>query len=253
MERLYNVLSSWLRASLCQSKVALDKSLIDTLRHNRLAKIIRVSLTLLTVMLLMCIPCVAAADALRVPTQHNDNYRTGANLNETILSPSTVNGTSFGKLFTLSVDGAVYAQPLYQGGLYFPATGQTHNVVFVATMHNGVYAFDADTGQTLWYSWLGLSCPSDGIYCTISPEVGILSTPVIDIGTNTIYVVTKNSNPISYWLHALDTRTGSEKFNGPDHILGGFAYLVNQRPALLLSDNVVYIAFGLQEGDMPHD
>src|SRR5215813_7551714 len=93
---------------------------------------------------------VSSADAASVLTQHNDNYRTGANLNETILTPSNVS-RNFGKLFSLYVDGKIYAQPLYVPQVFIPVIGDFHNVVYVATMHNSVYAFDADNGLILWH------------------------------------------------------------------------------------------------------
>jgi outer membrane protein assembly factor BamB len=135
-----------------------------------------------------------------VLTQHNDNSRTGANLNETSLNTSNVNVSTFGKLFSMPVDGFVFAQPLYMPGV------GTHNVLFVATAHDSVYAFDADTGAQLWKKSLGTPVPSSVINTpAIQVEVGIISTPVIDPSTNTLYVVPKtyeNSVQI-YRLHAL--------------------------------------------------
>jgi outer membrane protein assembly factor BamB len=135
-----------------------------------------------------------------VLTQHNDNSRTGANLNETSLNTSNVNVSTFGKLFSMPVDGFVFAQPLYMPGV------GTHNVLFVATAHDSVYAFDADTGAQLWKKSLGTPVPSSVINTpNIQVEVGIISTPVIDPSTNTLYVVPKtyeNSVQI-YRLHAL--------------------------------------------------
>jgi hypothetical protein len=134
--------------------------------------------------------CPVALAAVNVTTQHNDNSRTGANLNETILTPANVNEAQFGKLFTLPVDGDIYAQPLYLSGVAIGGT--QHNVVFVATEHDSVFAFDADAlGPPLWTaSFLGpnvTSVPSKGFVgnplgnIDITPEVGITGTPVIDL------------------------------------------------------------------------
>src|SRR5438105_161644 len=138
--------------------------------------------------------------AASVLTWHNDVARTGLDANETILTPANVNSGSFGKLFSYPVDGYVFAQPLYVSGLAIPGQG-THNVVFVATEHNSVYAFDADSNPgvnsgLLWHVNLGTSAvtPNNdfgnryGPYHDIDPEVGITSTPVIDLASGTMYV-----------------------------------------------------------------
>src|SRR5580700_4563545 len=124
-----------------------------------------------------------------VLTQHNDSSRTGQNLQETALNTSTVNVTNFGKLFSLPVSGNIFAQPLYVPMLTIG--GVTHNVVYVATAENNVYAFDADSGNTnpLWTVNLGTPVPSQDIcvtdpsecpYTDVIPVIGILATPVID-------------------------------------------------------------------------
>lgn len=220
---------------------------------------------------------------LSVLTQHNDNSRSGQNLNETYLNTSNVNVSSFGKLFSLSVDGYLYAQPLYVPNLTIQ--GQTHNVVYVATEHNSVYAFDADdpsASTPLWHvdqTTLGTPVPSQDIcqiqvpdgcagqpFADVGPEIGITSTPVIDPSTDTIYVVskTKTTNTCSnlpycnyhFFLHALDLLTGSEKFAGPVEITipssspVPFTPLAQlQRPGLLLLNGAVYVAFG-SAGDL---
>lgn len=176
-----------------------------------------------------------------VYTQRYDNARSGANTNETLLTPSNVNVDQFGKLFSLPVDGQVYAQPLYVKNVSIPNRG-THNVVYVATQNDSVYAFDADGQSTtpLWQtSFLNSAAgvttvPCADVYgtgigaCEISPEIGITSTPVIDPSTGTLYVTAKTREPLGsnscsnngmynycYRLHALDITTGAEKFGGP--------------------------------------
>ena len=205
-------------------------------------------------------PAVAQINVLTV---NYDNARTNANLNETVLSTLNVNPAQFGKLFSLPVTGYISAQPLYLQGVAIPNHG-THNVVYVATMHNDVYAFDADKeGPALWHVNLGPTVP--GTEYHLDPdynEVGILGTPVIDASRHAIYVVahTKEDAGNYYRLHALDTRTGSEKFGGPaliqatapgtwslDSHNGQIAFAGDQhlqRPGLLLLNNVIYIGFG---------
>jgi hypothetical protein len=208
---------------------------------------------------------------VNVTTYHNDNARDGQNLSESLLTPANVNAGQFGRLFVQPVDGYVYAQPLYVSNLQI--AGGTHNVVFVATEHDGVYAFDADNNSgsnagPLWY--LSLINPAAGITtvnsetdfnCSdISPEVGITGTPVIDLSSNTLYVVanTKENGVFFQRLHALDITSGAEKFGGPIAIQasvpgtgagntgGRLAFdplMGNQRPALLLQNGLVYISW----------
>jgi hypothetical protein len=206
------------------------------------------------------------SDAPSVVTQHNDNGRTGANVRETILNTSNVNSDRFGKLFSREVDGYIYAQPLFVPDVSIPQEG-IHNVVYVATEHDSVYAYDADdatASSPLWQVSLGNSVPSSDIspdYRDLTPEIGITSTPVIDISTGLIYVVakTKDESGCHQKLHALDLSTGAEKLGGPveiaasvegsgDGSVGGaisFDPLLQlNRPALLLSGGIVYIAFG---------
>jgi hypothetical protein len=202
-----------------------------------------------------------------VTTHHNNTSRTGQNLSETVLNTSNVNVNTFGKLFSQAVDGQIYAQPLYVPSL--SVDGATRNVVYVATQNNSVYAFDADdpaASPLLWQVNLGTPVPSTDVDPTcadITPQVGITSTPVIDINSQTIYVVakTKNTTDGSYHfkIHALDLITGGEKFGGPTEIIaqvpgtgdesvGGTVPLdpLQQfnRPGLLLLNGVVYTAFG---------
>ena len=166
-----------------------------------------------------------------VLTANYDNNRTNANLGEFVLNKANVNPTQFGKLYTLAVDGDVYAQPLYKRGV--DVAGGARNILFVASMNNSVYAFDADaTSSTaaIWKRNLGVAVDPNLFsqigfnYTDILAQIGILSTPVIDPSTNTLYVVnftltdSGNGNVYAYYLHALDLTTGAEKFNGPVHI-----------------------------------
>lgn len=187
-----------------------------------------------------------------VLTYHNDDARDGAYLEEVTLTPSNVNLSQFGKLISYPVDGQIYGQPLYLPQLNI--NGGTHDVVFVATQNNTVYAFDADAtsgnGATFWQVNFGTprnAYDSAGPW----PVVGILSTPVIDATSNTIYVVSHSGSASpEYWLHALDVTTGKDKVspvgitgsNGSDH-LGSGCY---QRMGLALDPvtNWIYVPFG---------
>jgi hypothetical protein len=192
---------------------------------------------------------VAVTDLAGVFTYHNDLSRDGANTQEYALSPSTVKMASFGKLFSCPVDGAIYTQPLWVAGLNI--SGGTHNVLFVATQHNSLYAFDADANPCVKYWRVNLLDPSHGgtaneasatwndvgnCFGDVYPEVGVTGTPVIDPVTSTLYVVSASeSNPMSsgncsgsvatffHRLHALDLATGNEKFNAPVTIAAAVA------------------------------
>src|ERR1035438_4026129 len=134
------------------------------------------------------------AAAVNVLTQHNDSFRTGANLSEFVLTTSNVNTGQFGKLYSRRLDGQIYAQPLYVHGLAI--SNQTHNIIYVCTEHNSVYAFDADNAaasNALWQVNLGPPVPSADLNnCgDLAPEVGITATPVIDLAGGTIYISAK--------------------------------------------------------------
>jgi hypothetical protein len=201
---------------------------------------------------------------VNVTTYHNDNSRTGQNIQETALTPATVNSSQFGKLFAVTVDGSVYAQPLYLSNVNIG--GGTHNVLYVATQHDSVFAMDADTGAVYWQKSL---IPSGGSTVSssadlgcgdITKEVGITGTPVIDSTTGTLYVVatSKLKGSIYQYLHALDIGTGAEKFAGPVNIQASVAGSAsdgngstvtfnarreNQRAALLLENGHVVISW----------
>lgn len=153
-----------------------------------------------------------------VLTFHNDDARDGAFTEEAALTPSVVNSSQFGKLGSYAVDGQIYAQPLYIPQLTI--AGGTHDVVFVATENNTVFAFDADDMQSspLWTRNLGAASPRNDTE-GISPMIGITSTPVIDITTGTMYVVTTTTSG-PFYLHALDITTGAEKLGGPVQVAG---------------------------------
>ena len=163
-----------------------------------------------------------------VLTYHNDNSRTGQNLNESVLSPANVTQSKFGKLFSYPLDGQVFAQPLYVYKV--PIDGQNHNVIYVATEHDTVYAFDADNkaSSALWsVSFLNSAegvtpIPSSDLDSPINPEIGVTSTPVIDGNSGTLYVLaaTKENGNYVHRLHALDITSGAEKFGGPVVIQG---------------------------------
>lgn len=165
------------------------------------------------------------ATAVDVVTYHNDTGRTGQNLNETVLTPGNVTAAAFGKIAFLAADGKVDAEPLYLSSLKIG--GQSHNVVFAATEHASVYAFDADSGAQLWKVFLlaANETPSDDHGCgQISPEIGVTSTPVIDRGrgpNGVIYLVGMSKDPAGNYhqrLHALDLTSGAELFGGPVEI-----------------------------------
>jgi hypothetical protein len=213
----------------------------------------------------------SAGCGAQMTTSQVDNARTGANLKETVLTPRNVNAQQFGKLFAMKVDGDVYAQPLYVPGVEIPGKGK-HDVVFVATEHDSVYAFDAyGNPQTpLWKVSLltdgASTIPERDVQCFfIRPEVGITSTPVIDLKTGTLYVLARtkdehmfSANGFHQQLHALAITTGVEKFGGPveihasvpgkgDGSSGGMVAFgplrENPRAALLLSKGTVYLSW----------
>ncbi len=209
-----------------------------------------------------------AARASAVLTYHNDNGRTGQNVNETTLTPANVNPARFGKLYSYPVDGYIYAQPLYVPQVIVPGDG-VHNLVIVATQHDTVYAYDADSDSATPVWQASFVDPDAGVTTLSSadvgasdivPEIGITGTPVADLVSNTLYVVaaTKENGAFYHRLHALDLSSGAEKFGGPQIIQadypgkaaessGGVLSFASrfhlQRAALLLSRGKVYVAF----------
>src|SRR5208282_3886108 len=180
----------------------------------------------------LCLALAAApgmATAQDVLTHEYNFYRTGVQSHESQLTPATIGTTTFGRLFSLEVDGAVYAEPLWVGA-YTMADGKSHNVLVVATQHDSVYAFDADGKSPLagYYWHVSLLAPGETSVPSgdtnsddITPEIGITGTPVIDRGAGVVYVVSKSKlvsgNNTTYYqrLHALSLATGVERMHGP--------------------------------------
>jgi outer membrane protein assembly factor BamB len=220
----------------------------------------------------LALSCAAASAQVNILTRSNDTARTGANLNESILTPANVNPTTFGKLFTVPTDGQLYTQPLYVSNL--PIAGGTHNVVYAATMLNSIYAIDADTGASLWTKNYGTPIAPKEVESdqniTWNTGIGILGTPVIDPETNYMYFVTGNEAQVngapaySYNLNAIDITTGDPVLGSPVAISATYstADLVNpivfnakkqnQRPALALGNGSVYITFASHEDSQPY-
>ncbi len=215
-----------------------------------------------------------------VYTYHNDIARDGANLQEYALATSLVNSSTFGKLFSCTVDGAIYAQPLWVANVTI--SGTKHNVVIVATEHDSLYAFDADANPCvqLWDVSLidsnhggtagETSVPSSMVgqgSGDLAPEIGVTGTPVIDPATNTLFVVSKSvvGSTFHQRLHAIDFTTGSEKSGSPVNIAatysgtgdGGTIDTFNlqqeaQRPGLAFVKGVVYIAWASHADNPPY-
>jgi hypothetical protein len=226
---------------------------------------------------------IGVTDLAGVYTYHNDLSRDGVNAQEQALTTANVATATFGKLFSCTADGAIYAQPLWVANLGI--SGGTHNVVLAATVHNTVYAFDADASPCVKYwstsllgngeTWVSSSDVGTG---DISPDIGIIGTPVIDPATNTLYVASKskasgsNCTPATSCfqrLHALSLLDGSEKFGGPVDISSAISVAgtgdgssggnvtfntlrENQRPGLVLSNGVVYVAWASHGDNGPY-
>lgn len=224
----------------------------------------------------LLLPAIIVSAQQAVLTQHNNLSRTGWNDQETILKVTNVKQGLFGKLFTRVVDDQIYAQPLVMSGVSIPSVGM-RNLVFVATVNNSVYAFDADSahvGTAYWQRNLtpansrpplntdvtGGWCPNG--YHDFAGKMGIVGTPVIDPATQTLYVVARsynnNTNIFEQFLHSLDITTGNERTNSPvkitasvsgsgDGNVGGVVSFdpmrQNQRSGLLLLNGIVYITY----------
>jgi hypothetical protein len=216
-----------------------------------------------------CSPQIALSQ-VNIATYQGNNSRTGLNSQEIILTPGNVDPTTFGQLFTYPVDGYVYAQPLYLSNITIPGKGP-HNVIFVATENDSIYAFDADdpTGTNAPYLWKTSCLASSetavpyqdvGTY-DINPIIGITGTPVIDTVNGTLYVVAKSVDAQGNYhqrLHTIDVTTGLDKPGSPQEITatatgtgdGSVNGVItfnplrqNQRPALLFSNGTVYITW----------
>jgi Putative Ig domain len=229
---------------------------------------------------------VGVTNLAGVFTYHNDLSRDGSNPSEYALTTANVTVATFGKLFSCTVDGAIYTQPLWVANLTI--NGARHNVVFVATQHDSLYAFDADASPCvmLWHANLidtnhgGTtgetsvpSGPTDYLvgegFGDITPEVGVTGTPVIDPATNMLFVVSKSvisSGPTFFQrLHAIDLLSGNEKTSSPVTIAGTYpgtgdggttttfvARGQNQRPGLALVNGIVYITWASHEDYPPY-
>ena len=217
--------------------------------------------------------CTAVTAETAVVTYHNDIGRTGQNRSETVLTAANVSSDRFGKLFSHRVDGDVYAQPLYVPKLTIPGKG-IHDVVFVATEGDSVYAFDADNiagsnADALWHVSLidadhgarpgatPVSAATDLACAAIAPQVGITATPAIDSSHAIIYVeaFSKENDALVHRLHALDITNGAEVHGSPAVVTGRVQRKGQNdilfdpsrqldRAGLLLSNGIVYVAYG---------
>ena len=217
------------------------------------------------VLLLLVAASALAVAQVNVFTRSNDNARTGENPLETTLTPANVNATNFGKLFTVHTDGQIYAQPLYVSNLVI--AGGTHNVVFVASMRNTVYAVDGDSGTVLWSQNFGPPIVPQEVETdqniVWSTGLGILSTPVIDPATNYMYFVSgvepTGTHNYGWNLNAIDITTGLPVHGSPVAIAATYqtadlpnplvfnAKIHNPRPGLAMANGNVYITFASHE------
>lgn len=268
-----------LRTQLCDGIIAsiLPVSLSIRRKDTEFVQLLRNLSGVAAALCLAVIPPALAAGRVDVLTQHNDNFRSGANNAERILNTSNVNVDSFGKLFSRQVDGCIYAQPLVAMGV--KVNGHHRDIVYVATEHNSIYAFDAvdpAASTPIWHVNLGPSISSHdfdggpyGTYHDMIPEIGTTGTPVIDRTSQTLYVVAKTKEDGVYHLrlHALDMTTGQERPGSPVEVTatipGTGDGSVNgkltvdpwkqmNRPGLLLLNGVVYVALGAHADFPPY-
>ncbi len=225
------------------------------------------------ILLLLASLSVSRFASGQVTTYHYNNSRTGVTTGETVLTTSNVNTASFGKLFSMYVDAEIYAQPLYVPTVTIPQQG-VHNVLYVATENNSVYAFDANYGKPLWQVNLGppmlytTCCTAGGTTRDMFPQIGITSTPVIDPVAGILYVVAESyENGVTFFrLHALNVGTGQDVLT-PAVIQGSvpgsssdssngtltFSPISQwQRPALLLVNGNIYVGFGSHQDTEPY-
>jgi hypothetical protein len=259
---------------LLLARAAIDarvQHLGDYLMVRRPARRHRASLRLVPGTIPLEVRLLPSSDVL---TYHEDNTRSGWDSNETTLNPINVSPSSFGKLFNMPVDGKVDAQPLYVAGVTIPGQG-VHNVLYVATENDSVYAFDADSGAPLWRVSMLLAgeVPSDPVI-EVEPEIGITATPVIDPTTGTMYLVAMSrsfsgSTTVHHQrIHAISIATGADVVpprsidssiiypgTGP----GGNGSFVafdpmqyKERDALLLSNGVVYTSWASNSDTPPY-
>jgi hypothetical protein len=224
----------------------------------------------LVLLLLVCCS-VAALAQVNVYMRGYNTSRTQANLQETILTPQNVSPNNFGKLFTVHTDGEIYTQPLYVSNLAI--AGGTHNVVFVGTTFNTVYAIDADNGTVYWTQNFGYPIIAQDVQndWNISwyTGIGIIGTPVIDPDTNILYVVNghqpqNGQQSFNYYLNAIDITTGSPVNGSPKLISANYstpdltspenfqAKTQNQRCGLTLANGNIYMCFGSHQDIMPY-
>lgn len=216
--------------------------------------------TLLAVCIVLLSPAFAQPHS--VLTNRGDNARSGANTNETLLTPTNVNKNGFGKIFSAPIDYVAMAQPLYVPNVSIPGQG-IHDVVYVVTQADSVYAIDADNGAQLWYaSMLNGGTTASGIYLPCGTAVGfnqegIVGTPVIDPNTNTMYLVAKTllGTTVRHHIHALDITTGNEQPGSPvliqaqstskkGHVTVFSSLHQKNRPGMLLLNGKLYLGFG---------
>ncbi len=236
-----------------------------------LGRVMRFSAYACLSLCLLVYSSVVAMAQVNIYTKSYDTSRTGANLQETILTPANVNSKSFGKLFTVPTDGEIYTQPLYVANLAI--AGGTHNVVFVGSMFNTLYAIDADNGTVYWTQNFGSEIIAEDVQndnnISWYTGIGILGTPVIDPNTNIMYFVS-GSQPedgaqvYAYYLNAVEIATGLPVSGSPVNITATYstadlttplvfnAKTQNQRAGLAIANGNVYICFGSHQDIMPY-